>query len=64
MSEFMEYVWMILPSLLRGVVVTVELFVLTLVLALPLGLPLALGSRCRIAPVRWICQAYIWVFRR
>ena len=62
-AETLEYVGILLPSLLQGALVTVELFALTLLLSIPLGLPFALGSNSRFFPIRWICKAYIWVFR-
>ena len=49
--------------MLEGAVVTVELFVLTLVISLPLGLPIALGSNSRIKPLSFLCKVYVWIFR-
>ena len=51
------------PILLQGAVVSLEIFVLTLLLSIPLGLPITLGSDSRIPPLRWICKVYIWIFR-
>ena len=62
-AETLRYAVGILPALMNGFWVTLKLFVLTLALSVPLGLPLALGSICRVPPVRWICKAYIWIFR-
>lgn len=59
MDKIMEF----LPFMLEGTVVTVKLFVLTLVLSLPLGLPIALGSNSRIKPLSFICKVYVWIFR-
>lgn len=59
MDKIMEF----LPFMLEGTVVTVELFVLTLLLSLPLGLPIALGSNSRIKPLSFICKVYVWIFR-
>ena len=59
----MSYVSEILPPLLQGAVVSVELFVITLVLALPLGLPFAFGEMSRFRPIRWICKVFVFVFR-
>lgn len=59
MDKLMEF----LPFMLKGTVLTVELFVLTLALSLPLGLPVALGSNSRIKPLKWICKIYVWIFR-
>lgn len=52
-----------LPFMLEGAIVTVELFVLTLVISLPLGLPIALGSNSRIKPLSFLCKVYVWIFR-
>lgn len=52
-----------LPFMLEGSIVTIEIFVLTLVLSLPLGLPIALGSNSKIKIVSILCKAYVWVFR-
>ncbi|MEG0292414.1 MAG: amino acid ABC transporter permease [Anaerovoracaceae bacterium] len=56
MGEFM-------PSLLKGSVVTVQLFLLTIVLSLPLGFPIALGSNSKFKVLRGICKTYVWIFR-
>lgn len=59
MDKLMEF----LPFMLEGSVLTIELFVLTLVISLPLGLPVALGSNSRIKPLSFICKVYVWIFR-
>ena len=59
MSQFTE----MMPVLLSGAWVSVELFVATLVLALPLGFPIMLGENSKILPVKWICNFYVFVFR-
>ena len=56
LSEFM-------PFMLEGSVMTLKLFVLTLILSLPLGLPVALGSGSRFLPLRFLCKTYVWIFR-
>lgn len=57
------YIQSILPALLRGLVETLKVFILTLTLALPLGLPFALGAMSRIWPIKALSKLYIWVFR-
>ena len=59
----MNYFSIIIPSLMRGTVISISLFALTLVLSLPLGIPIALGENRKITPIRWICKAYVYVFR-
>lgn len=61
--ETFEYAGQLLPSLLAGLKVTAALFALTLLISVPLGLPFALGSISRVPPIRWLCKAYIWIFR-
>lgn len=63
LAETMNYVGVLMPSLMEGAWVTVKLFTFTLVLSLPLGLPIALGSNSKFAIFRWISKVYIWVFR-
>jgi polar amino acid transport system permease protein len=63
LAETFQYSGVLLPALLKGMAITVELFVLTLVLSIPLGLPLALGSNSRLWPVKALCKVYIWIFR-
>ncbi len=62
-AEKMDYIGVILPTLLDGAWVTTKLFVLTLILSLPLGLIFALASISKILPIRWFAKLYIWVFR-
>ena len=59
MDKIMEF----LPFMLEGTVVTVQIFVLTLVISLPLGLPVALGSNSHIWPLKAVCKVYVWIFR-
>ena len=58
-----DYVGIIMPTLLSGTIVMVELFLWTLVLSLPLGLPIALGSNSRFWPLKAFCRFYVFVFR-
>ena len=46
-----------------GSLTTLSLFVLTLAISIPLALPFTLGSISKFPPLRFICKAYIWVFR-
>lgn len=58
-----SYIGTILPALMQGALITVELFAATLILALPLGLPIALGENSRIVPLKWLCKFYVLIFR-
>ena len=50
-------------TLLEGLVVTLELFGLTLLFALPLGLVLSFGSMSRCTPLRRVVKTIVWVVR-
>ena len=50
-------------TLLEGFVVTLELFLLTLLFALPLGLVISFGSMSRCAPLRWVVKTVVWIVR-
>lgn len=50
-------------ALLEGFVVTLELFLLTLLFALPLGLVISFGSMSRCAPLRWVVKTVVWIVR-
>lgn len=72
----MEYIMSLAPTLWKGFQITLKLFVWTLVLSLPLGLLISLikegvsakksdnGLKMIIkAPIRFLINAYLWVFR-
>lgn len=50
-------------TLMEGLVVTLELFGLTLLFALPLGLVISFGSMSRCAPLRRVVKTIVWVVR-
>jgi polar amino acid transport system permease protein len=60
---FLEYAGLILPKLLDGAVVTLELTALSISLGFILGLLLALGRVYGARPISAICNAYIQFFR-
>ena len=50
-------------QLLAGFWESLKIFVLTLVFSLPLGLIIAFGTMTKFTPVRWLCNALVWVVR-
>ena len=50
-------------TLLEGLIVTLELFGLTLLFALPLGLVISFGSMSRCAPLRGVVKTIVWIVR-
>lgn len=61
--EFFSYTAALMPQLLEGLKITLELFLCTIVLSIPLGLILSIGRVSRFKPLGWIINAYLWVFR-
>lgn len=59
----MNYVFDILPSLLQGTGLTLQVFLVTLVLAVPLGLALALLRISRFRFIGTLVNGYIWLMR-
>ncbi|MEG1771579.1 MAG: amino acid ABC transporter permease [Comamonas sp.] len=59
----MEYVLSLLGPLSQGALVTLKLFVVTLVLAVPLGLALALARVSRFRALARLVNGYIWLMR-
>ena len=63
LSANLNYAELILPSLLKGTLMTIKVFLVTLIFSIPLGLPVALGSESRWWPIRWFCRFYVFIFR-
>jgi polar amino acid transport system permease protein len=59
----MGYVFDILPALLQGTWVTLQVFFITLVLSVPLGLALALLRISRFRLLSGLTNGYIWLMR-
>lgn len=59
----MEYLLMIIKPMLDGSIVTLQMFLVTILLSLPLGLFVALGRISRFRPLKSFIGFYIWLFR-
>lgn len=59
----LHYVFEIMPSLLQGAGLTLQLFFWTLVGSLPLGMVVSLGLTTRFHPLKWLLETYIWLMR-
>jgi polar amino acid transport system permease protein len=49
--------------ILQGAVISVKIYVITIIFAIPLGMLCAMGKLTRIAPLKWFLEMYTWVFR-
>ncbi len=59
----METIISLIPSMMDGLTVTLEIFLITLALSIPLGIVIALGRLSRNKALRTFIQSYILVMR-
>ncbi|MGI6607250.1 MAG: amino acid ABC transporter permease [Peptococcia bacterium] len=58
-----DYILTLLPAMLSGLQVTLEIFFLTLIFSIPLGILVAVGRLSKIKPLVAVIKFYIWVMR-
>jgi len=49
--------------ILQGAVISLKVYVVTIVFAIPLGMLCAMGKLTKIPPLRWFLEGYTWIFR-
>ena len=59
----MSYMFEILPSLLNGASMTLQVFSLVLIFSIPLGIVVAFALQVRWKPLHYLIDLYIWVMR-
>ncbi len=59
----MEDLWNISWFILQGAVISIKIYVVTIVLSIPLGMLCAMGKLTKFTPLQWLLEAYTWVFR-
>lgn len=59
----MAYVLDILPALLSGAWVTLQVFCVVIILSIPLGIILAFLMQINFKPLKWLLTLYVWVMR-
>lgn len=59
----MAYLLEMLPSLLNGSFITLQVFAIVLILSLPLGLLIAFLMRLHFKLLKWLLNIYIWIMR-
>ena len=59
----MDYLFHIVPAVAVGLQITLKIFIITIVLSLPLGILMAIGRISKIAILRKVMYAYIYVMR-
>lgn len=59
----MDYISQVLPSLLSGSIVTLQVFFIVLILSIPLGAILAFLMQVKFKPLEWLLTIYVWIMR-
>lgn len=59
----MEYIITLMPSMLKGWTVTLQLFFIVLIFALPLGVVMGIARLSQFKPLAWFMEIYVWLFR-
>ena len=58
-----RYMYTLLPSMVDGIIITLEIFFLTLIFSIPLGIIVSIGRLSKIKSLSKITEFYIWVMR-
>ena len=59
----MSYILQVLPSLLDGAKVTLQVFCIVIVLSIPFGAILAFLMQIKFKPLQWLLTLYVWIMR-
>ncbi|MCO4477610.1 amino acid ABC transporter, permease protein [Streptococcus infantarius subsp. infantarius] len=59
----MSYISQVLPSLLDGAAVTLQVFSIVIVLSIPIGAILAFLMQIKFKPLQWLLTLYVWIMR-
>ena len=59
----MSYLFEILPSLLSGASMTLQVFALVLIFSIPLGVLIAFALQVHWKPLHHLINIYIWIMR-
>ena len=62
-TTLLNYFFTLLPQILEGLKVTLEIFILTLVLSITLGIIIALGKLSKIKVINKLTSSYILIMR-
>lgn len=59
----MSYILQVLPSLLDGAKVTLQVFFIVILLSIPLGMVIAFLMKVPFKPLQWLLTIYVWIMR-
>ncbi len=49
--------------ILQGAVISIKIYVVTIIFSIPLGMLCAMGKLTKFTPLKWFLEMYTWVFR-
>lgn len=49
--------------IMQGAVISIKIYVVTIIFSIPLGMLCAMGKLTKIPPLRWFLEMYTWLFR-
>lgn len=58
-----DYIFTVLPPMLKGAQTTILMFLAVIVLSVPLGFGVTLLMRSRVKPLAWLAHTYVYVMR-
>lgn len=59
----MSYILQVLPSLLDGAKITLQVFFIVIILSIPLGAVFAFLMKVNFIPLQWFLTLYVWIMR-
>lgn len=59
----MSYILQVLPSLLNGAKITLQVFFIVIILSIPLGAVFAFLMKVNFKPLQWFLTLYVWIMR-
>lgn len=59
----MTYLSQVLPSLLSGAGITLQVFLIVTILSIPIGAAVAFLMQINFKPLQWLMNIYIWIMR-
>lgn len=55
--------WEVTKTLISGLGVTFQIFILTLIVSIPLGLIISFGTMSKFRPLRYVLNFFLWIIR-
>lgn len=59
----MDYISTISLYILQGAIISIKIYVITIIFSIPLGMLCAMGKLSKFRPLVWFLEGYTWIFR-